>query len=248
VRISDAELLARHGVAFSLRTCYPVGAATLRGEMDRRKPGPEPRFTREELACRALAIMDDHGGEGLTMRALAEALGMGTMALYRYFPSKNELMDAAIDLAAGEIDLPEREARSWKEQLAGVARELFDAGVRHPSLARERFNRPLQSPGAMRVTDHAVALLLEAGLSRRDAVAAFKALVIHALGAAALVASESRPDVRRKASERHASLPAEELPAFAAVANEFTAALGGQQAFDLGLAALLDGIELRAAH
>jgi AcrR family transcriptional regulator len=216
--------------------------------MERRRPGPEPRFTREELARRALAIMDAHGSEALTMRRLAEELGMGTMALYRYFPSKNDLMDAAIEVAAPEVELPEPGAAPWKDQLAGLARALFQAGLRHPSVARERFDRPLQTPGAMRVTDRAIALLLEAGLSKRDAVASFKALLVHTLGAAAFAASEARPEVRQKASERHASASAEEVPAMAAVASEFTAALGGDQAFELGLAALLDGIELRAAR
>jgi AcrR family transcriptional regulator len=216
--------------------------------MDRRRPGPEPRFTREELARRALAIMDAHGSDALTMRRLAGELGMGTMALYRYFPSKNDLMDAAIEAAAPEIELPEPGAAPWKDQLADLARGLFHAGLRHPSVARERFDRPLQSPGAMLITDRAIALLLEAGLSKHDAVAAFKALLVHTLGAAAFAASESRPEVRQKASERHALAPPEEVPAMAAVANEFTAALGGDQAFELGLAALLDGIELRVAR
>ena len=173
---------------------------------------------------------------------------MGTMALYRYFPSKNDLMDAAIEVAAPEVELPAAGGAPWKEQLAGLARALFQAGLRHPSVARERFDRPLQSPGAMRVTDRAIALLLEAGLSKGDAVAAFKALLVHTLGAAAFAASESRPEVREHAAERHASVPAEDVPAMATVANELTAALGGDQAFELGLTALLDGIELRAAR
>jgi AcrR family transcriptional regulator len=215
--------------------------------MERRRPGPAPRFKREELARRALAIMDAHGTEALTMRRLAEELGMGTMALYRYFPSKNNLMDAAIDVAAPEVALPELVAAPWKDQLADLARALFHAGLRHPSVSRERFDRPLQSPGAMRITDRAIALLLEAGLSKRDAVAAFKALLVLTLGAAAFAASESRPEVRQKAGERHASTPAEELPAMSAVAGELTAALGGDQAFEVGLEALLDGIELRVA-
>ncbi len=214
--------------------------------MHRRKPGPVPRFTREELAQRALAIMDAHGTDGLTMRRLAEELGMGTMALYRYFPSKNDLMDAAIDAAAPEVELPERGTASWKEQLSDLAHALFRAGLRHPSAARERFDRPLQSPGALRITDRAIELLLEAGLSKRDAVAAFKALLVHTLGAAAFAASERRPEVRRRASERHASLTPKELPAMSAVAGELTSQLGGDEAFDLGLAALLDGIERRA--
>src|SRR5215216_1041871 len=191
-----------------------------------RRPGPTPRFTREQLARRALAIMDAQGTEALTMRRLAGELGMGTMALYRYFPSKSDLMDAAIEVAAPEIELPQPGAASWKEQLAGLARALFQAGLRHPSVARERFERPLQSPAAMRVTDRGIALLLEAGLSKPDAVAAFKALLVHTLGGAAFAASESRPEVRRRAGERHANLPAEELPAMTAVARDLTAALG----------------------
>jgi AcrR family transcriptional regulator len=58
---------------------------------------------------------------------------MGTMALYRYFSSKNDLMDAAIDAAAPELELPEPGAGPWKEQLAGLARALFKAGLRHRS-------------------------------------------------------------------------------------------------------------------
>jgi AcrR family transcriptional regulator len=213
-----------------------------------RKPGPEPRFTREELAHRALAIMDAHGTEALTMRGLAEELGMGTMALYRYFPSKRELMDAAIEVAAPEVQLPEPGAGPWKDQLAELARSLFRAGLEHPSIARERFDRPLQSPGAVRVTDRAIALLLEAGLNEGDAVAAFKALLVHTLGAAAFAAGESRPEVQQWASGRHAAISANQAPAMAAVGSELTAALGGEQAFEFGLAALLDGIELRAGR
>jgi AcrR family transcriptional regulator len=211
--------------------------------MERRKPGPEPRFTRQELAHQALAIMDEHGTEGLTMRRLADELGMGTMALYRYFPSKDALMDAAIDVAAPEIELPQPGAALWRKQIASLARALFRAGVRHPALARERFNRPLQSAGAMRVTNCAIALLLEAGLSKKDAVAAFKALLVHTMGAAAFAASESRDDVRQNATTRHQSVHADELPAMTAVSGDLTAALGGEQAFKFGLNALLDAIE-----
>jgi len=189
--------------------------------------------------------MDAHGPEALTMRSLAAELGMGTMALYRYFASKSELMDAAIEIAAPEVELHEPGTAYWKQQLAELARALYRAGRRHPSLARERFERPLQSPGAMRITDNAIALLLQAGLSRPDAVAAFKSLLVQTLGTAALAASESRPEVRRAASERHAAVPSHDLPAIAAVADELTAALGGDQAFEVGLLALLDGIERR---
>jgi AcrR family transcriptional regulator len=209
------------------------------------KPGPRPRFSREEVASRALELMDAHGAEAVTIRRLANELGMSPMALYRYFPSKTDLMDAAIETAAAELELPRSGAAPWKEQLGDLARALFRSGVAHPSAARERFNRPLQTPRAMSVTDCAIALLLEAGLSKSDAVAAFKALLVHTLGAAAFAAGESRPEVRRRAKARHGALRTDELPAMSAVADELTAALGGSEAFEFGLAGLLDEIERR---
>jgi TetR/AcrR family tetracycline transcriptional repressor len=214
--------------------------------MTPRRPGPRPRFTRQELATKALAIMDAHGSEALTMRRLAAELGVGTMTLYRYFPSKDDVVDAAIELAAPEVELPQPGTGPWKEQLATLARSLFRAGRRHPTLARERFNRPLQTRGATVVTDRALALLLEAGLSKADAVAAFKALLVHTLGAAVVAGSEAQPDVRARARARHEEVRLDELPAMASVADELTRALGGDEAFELGLIALLDGIELRA--
>ena len=66
--------------------------------------------------------MDAHGSDALTLRRLAQEAGMATTALYNYFPSKDDLVDAAIDAAAGEVELPEPSARAWKQQLAGAAR------------------------------------------------------------------------------------------------------------------------------
>jgi AcrR family transcriptional regulator len=212
-----------------------------------RKPGPQPRYTREQVAERALALMDAHGPDRLTMRRLAADLGLSTMALYRYFPHREALIDAAIEVAAPEVTLPEPGAAPWKEQLADLARQLYQAGVRHPTIALERFSRPLQSPSAMTVTDRAIALLLVAGLAKRDAVAAFKSLLIHTFGAAAITASESRGAVRRSASHAHQAVPADLFPAMAHVATELDAALGSDDAFELGLSMLLDSIERYSA-
>jgi AcrR family transcriptional regulator len=212
-----------------------------------RKPGPEPRYTRDQVAARALALLDAHDPGGLTMRRLAADLGMSTMALYRYFPHREALIDAAIEVAAPEVTLPEPGAAPWKEQLADLARQLYEAGVRHPAIARERFSRPLQSPSAMKVTDRAIALLLQAGLAKRDAVAAFKSLLIHTFGAAAITVGESSGAVRRSASHAHQAVPADLFPAMAHVAPELDAALGSDDAFELGLIILLDGVERHAA-
>lgn len=70
---------------------------------------------------------------------------------------------------------------------------------------------------------------LQVGLRKHDAVAAFKALLVQSLGAAAIAAGETRAEVRYNASRRHASVLSDEVPAMAAVADELTDALGGNQ-------------------
>jgi hypothetical protein len=99
----------------------------------------------------------------------------------------------------------------------------------------------------MKVTDRAFALLLQAGLTKRDAVAAFKSLLIHIFGAAAITAGESRGAVRSAASLVHQAVPPDLFPSMACVAGELDAALGSDDAFELGLIILLDGVERRAA-
>jgi hypothetical protein len=78
-------------------------------------------------------------------------------------------------------------------------------------------------------------------------VAAFKSLLIHAFGAAAITAGESRNAVRRSALGGHHAVPADLFPAMADVAPELDAALGSDDAFDLGLLIFLDGLERHAA-
>jgi AcrR family transcriptional regulator len=58
------------------------------------------------------------------MCAVAAELGIRTIALCRYLPSKRELMDAAVEIAARQIELPDPDADDWKQQLGSLAREL----------------------------------------------------------------------------------------------------------------------------
>jgi AcrR family transcriptional regulator len=88
----------------------------------------KPRFTREQIAKAALEIADSEGLEALSMRRIAEALGAGTMTLYYYVRSKEDLLALVEDAVMGEItDACEPLPQGWRpalRKLAGATRAI----------------------------------------------------------------------------------------------------------------------------
>jgi AcrR family transcriptional regulator len=64
---------------------------------------PEPRLplSRDRILEAALALVDEHGIEALTMRKLGQALGFEAMSLYNYVASKDDVIDGILDLVLG---------------------------------------------------------------------------------------------------------------------------------------------------
>jgi AcrR family transcriptional regulator len=99
---------------------------------------PEPgarraRFTREQIAQAALAIADAEGLEAVSMRRVAKELGAGTMTLYHYVRTKDELLALMDDAIMGELLIPDDDVpEDWREALTLIARRTRDAFVRHP--------------------------------------------------------------------------------------------------------------------
>lgn len=121
--------------------------------------GPAPRhdheLTRERMITQAIAIADAEGMAELSMRRLASALGVSTMALYRHVRGKDELTFAMIDSALGELPLPARyPAGGWRPSLELAARLEWAGFKRHPWLAPTMsITRPQMAPNAMRLTE-----------------------------------------------------------------------------------------------
>lgn len=189
----------------------------------------------------ALAIADADGIEGLTMRRLAERLGVGTMTLYGYVTNKDELLDLAIDAAVTDAPLPELSG-SWKDQLRTLMHASAQRMARHPALVRIRLTRPVLRPEALRFGEAGVGILRAAGFSRDEAPNAFRLLYTYTVGFAAL--SPARAD-RRKADRALRELPPDEFPNLTELRPEFAAAMAGREAFDYGLERILDGLEVR---
>src|SRR5262249_15349395 len=97
-------------------------------------PTRKPRFSRDDIAREAIRIADDEGFDALSMRNLATALGAGTMTIYHYVKTKDELLALVNDEAMGEIALPAGDSMpdDWRGALATLAHRSFDALSRHP--------------------------------------------------------------------------------------------------------------------
>jgi AcrR family transcriptional regulator len=202
------------------------------------------KVNREDIARAALDMLDAEGIDALSMRRLADRLGVGTMTLYGYFRSKQELLDAAVGVAADDFDF---------EPPEGGVRERFRAYVhavqrvleRHPALPQLRARQPIVQPTAFRMTERGIGILLDAGFEPVEAARIFRVLFIYKFGSALFGPADAPPEQRRSVRAALHMLPEDEFPAVTAAADGIAASIGGREQFDFGLELILDGIEAR---
>jgi AcrR family transcriptional regulator len=114
----------------------------------------KPRFTRDDIAAVAIRIADAEGFEAVSMRRLAAELDAGTMSLYHYVRTKDELLTLVVDALMGEVALPagQRVPGDWREAITLIARRTRDALSRHPWIL-DITDDPNIGPNAMRHFD-----------------------------------------------------------------------------------------------
>ncbi|WP_019548908.1 TetR/AcrR family transcriptional regulator C-terminal domain-containing protein [Streptomyces sulphureus] len=129
----------------------------------------------------ALALLDDTGLDGLTMRKLGEALGVRAGALYRHFPSKQALLDAMAEriMASVEVTL---EPGHWSEQGVALAGRLRHALLRHRDGARVVAGAYTAEAHTVLFGNTSAALLRQAGLPPRQAAWAVAAVSQYVIG------------------------------------------------------------------
>src|SRR5215204_1206753 len=99
------------------------------------RPGPgerKPSWSREQIVATALAIADAEGFEAVSMRRIAAELGAGTMTLYHYVRTKDELVTLIGDAIMAEIVIPDDELPAgWRDGMAELARRTRRIFMRH---------------------------------------------------------------------------------------------------------------------
>ena len=116
--------------------------------------GPKQGLTVDRIVRAGIEIADAEGLGALSMRRVADRLGVGTMSLYTYVPSKVELVDVMFDRVIGEVVRREVDG-GWREKLTEVARSEWETYQRHPWLLQVMaLSRPSLGPGTMAAYDH----------------------------------------------------------------------------------------------
>ena len=196
----------------------------------------------------ARRIAADQGVKNLTMRRLADGLGVMPNALYTYFPDKATILDALLDDLVGDVQRPQRRT-TWRRGLVSVMSSYRRLLLIHPGLIALTVSRPMYGPNALRLREDMLTLLRQGGLPDADAVSAFLALFAYTTGFVAFETARApggRDTEQRALGHRlHASLSAETFPSTRALAARL-AGRPGDQEFTRGVHAVIAGFALSA--
>ena len=144
--------------------------------------GPVPSLDLDQILTAALRLLDSDGAKAFNMRALASELGVSTMTVYNYFPTKAALLDAVIDSVIEEVVKPSPDAEPWHEELRKYAKHAWTVQAPHPWLSvllveQNIVDRPAQVEARRALT----ALFLRVSADEqaaRQSVAAFYSFMI----------------------------------------------------------------------
>ncbi|MGW3241537.1 TetR/AcrR family transcriptional regulator [Streptomyces sp. NPDC001070] len=210
---------------------------------------PRNTLNPDRILDAAVALLDRHGPEAFTMRALAQELGVGTMAVYSHFRGKDEIIDAVNEQLLGEIELPP-DSGAPREQLIELCVGVYRLFSEHPSALQLLTSRPLRGDEAIAVIDRMLCLLCATGLDPAAAARAQVALMQYTVGAALWAVRRKRAEceeaaagLRERIRGRLADLPPDRYPSLAGLASELvTAQQSGRTQYEAGLAVFLDGL------
>lgn len=141
----------------------------------------------------ARQMMSIDGASGLSMRGLAESLGISPMAIYRHVADRDELIDLVMDRALEDVSRPQPDLR-WQHQLMTYFESFWKQMTDEPGLGAIAITRPMQGPTMGYITNDLLRICREAGRSD-EAFAIIDALLLFTLGAIAY--DISRPTTAR---------------------------------------------------
>jgi AcrR family transcriptional regulator len=208
-------------------------------------PGSRLGLSRARIVRAAGELLDREGLDGFSMRRLAERLGVGTMTIYGYFRSKDELLDAVVDVGGDAIAKLASESEGggpWKARLRDLFVAVRESLMDHPGVVELRYKRPLLSPGALTVTEIGMRLLREAGFSDREAGQIYRILFVYTFGFSAFGPGPGSAGDRELSIEALSALPADRYPTLVEAARDASESMADETLYELGLDALLDGL------
>ncbi|MDQ5855197.1 MAG: TetR/AcrR family transcriptional regulator [Actinomycetota bacterium] len=218
--------------------------------------GPRQGLSIGAVVRAATTLADSDGLAAVTMRRVAQALGVAPMTLYTYVPSKAELLDLMLDAAYAQMPRTSTTGQPWRQRVTAVAEEnraLFQA---HPWAATVSTTRPPLGPGLMDKYEHELSALDGLGLDdvEMDASLTYLLSFVQSCARDATAARISQQDSAMDDEQWWAAnapllvrvFDAKAYPIAARVGAAAGAAYGSsyspEHAYDFGLRRVLDGL------
>jgi AcrR family transcriptional regulator len=203
------------------------------------RPGRRAQLSRDAVLEAADAILRSEGVEAVTIRRVAESLGVSPMALYRHVADKDDLLVLLIDRLAQRLRYPPLPAEP-RARLLTIWRTLYEGLAEHPWLPEVLARRRMIAPSVLAAVEEIHAAFCEAGLSLEEAVLAYRLVWQFTLGAL-LVRAGRTPD-RPSVQEAVRGAPdADRYPLLARAAAAWRQAYG-RDTYHADLEVLLDAL------
>ena len=204
-------------------------------------------LTRERVLAAAIDLADRDGIASLSMRKLAQELGVEAMSLYHHVANKDAILDGLIDLVFGEIDLPVGEA-DWKAAMRRRAISAREVLRRHPWATGLMESRSTPGPATLRHHDAVLGILRNAGFPLELAAHAYSLLDSYIYGFALQETSlpfNTPEETAEVAQAMMAEFPTDAYPHLTEIAVEHVLQPGYSYASEylFGLDLILDGLE-----
>ncbi|GAA1721817.1 TetR/AcrR family transcriptional regulator [Fodinicola feengrottensis] len=211
----------------------------------RKKP-----ITADRITDAALQVIATEGYDALTIRRVSAVLNTGPSSLYAHIVSKEDLDDLIIGRLHAEIDLPEPDPATWRQQILDVYAQLRDVYLKYPGVSHAALAAVSTHDQTMRLGEGILAILLAGGVAPQRAGWARDALTLY-VSAYALERSlvqqrqQSHDDdwvlSHEELIERFSAIDAVRFPNTRRYAAELTSGTG-QARFDFALTTIIDNL------
>jgi TetR/AcrR family transcriptional regulator, tetracycline repressor protein len=231
---------------------YSCQVARTRNRSDE-PDGDKPRLSKRTVTENALKLADADGLDALTIRKLAEHLGVTPMALYWHFRSKEDLLEGVAEQVWGEIDVNVDPETPWWAQLQGLMESLVTVLRAHSAAAQLLLEHEKRNEAALRATEVTLDVLRRAGFDPQHASAIARSLlwtgitlVMSEPGYQPELDLEEREEMQRRNQVALAMLPASKYPRLVECAAPMTTCDEPDFHYGFGIGLFIDGVRATA--
>jgi len=219
----------------------------------RTKPRAHPPITRERALDAAMELADSGGIEAVTMRRLAQELGVEAMSLYYHVANKDAVLDGMVDIVFGEIALPSTMSPDWRTSMRERAVSMREVMLSHPWATGIMESRTSPGPATLAHHNAMIGCLRHCGFSIPMAAHAFSLMDAYIFGFVLsevnlpFDASTTPTEMEQMVEGMLANVPAEDYPHLMEMTAEhiLTPDYSFAAEFTYGLDLILDGLAAR---